>query len=146
MDYYELLGVTRNACVERITAAYRELAKKYHPDLHPNDVECVRKFKELSLAFETLTDMNKRAIYNGKHPEKVKPKPQAASPVNSPIEKYVWDKRLKQMVLNVAYFKAHDPNFGPGKTTFSPPPPKYDLWGKPLNAPSHFKDSVRDYI
>lgn len=145
MDYYELLGVTRNACVERITASYRELAKKYHPDLHPGDAECVQKFKELALAFETLTDMNKRAIYNGKHPEK--PKSQPPPPVRPVTEKYVWDKRKKEMVLNAEYFKANDPNFGPGRTTITPPPPKYDLWGQPIaRKEPHFKDSIRDYF
>ena len=64
-DYYEILGVPRNATKEEIKRAYRRLAKKYHPDLNPeNRKEAEEKFKEISEAYEVLMDDRKRAIYD----------------------------------------------------------------------------------
>ncbi|MEL9915112.1 MAG: J domain-containing protein [Thermoplasmatales archaeon] len=64
-DYYAILGVSRNASKEEIKKAYRELAKKYHPDLNPdNRKEAEEKFKEISEAYEVLMDDQKRARYD----------------------------------------------------------------------------------
>ena len=63
-DYYELLGVDRNASVEDIKKAYRSLAKKYHPDRNPDDKEAEAKFKEISEAYAVLSDKDKRAQYD----------------------------------------------------------------------------------
>ncbi len=64
-DYYEILGVSRNATPDEIKAAYRRLAKKYHPDMNPdNKEEATEKFKELSEAYEVLMDPEKRALYD----------------------------------------------------------------------------------
>ncbi len=64
-DYYEILGVPRNATKEEIKRAYRKLAKKYHPDLNPNNrEEAEEKFKEISEAYEVLMDDKKREIYD----------------------------------------------------------------------------------
>ncbi|CDZ24742.1 Chaperone protein DnaJ [[Clostridium] cellulosi] len=63
-DYYEVLGVSRDATDEDIKKAYRKLAKKYHPDLNPGDKEAEAKFKEINEAYETLSDKNKRARYD----------------------------------------------------------------------------------
>ncbi len=63
-DYYEVLGVPRDADQETIKRAYRRLARKYHPDLNPNDPEAERKFKELGEAYEVLSDKEKRALYD----------------------------------------------------------------------------------
>lgn len=64
-DYYEVLGVPKNASSDQIKKAYRELAKKYHPDMNPdNKQEAEEKFKEISEAYEILMDENKRAMYD----------------------------------------------------------------------------------
>ncbi|HYO23459.1 MAG TPA: molecular chaperone DnaJ, partial [Lacipirellulaceae bacterium] len=63
-DYYEVLGVERNAGGGEIAAAYRKLAIKYHPDKNPGDEECLARFKECSEAFEVLNDGEKRSRYD----------------------------------------------------------------------------------
>ncbi len=63
-DYYEVMGVPRNATEAEIKRAYRELAKKYHPDLHPGDKAAEAKFKEINEAYEVLSNKEKRARYD----------------------------------------------------------------------------------
>ena len=63
-DYYEVLGVDKNASEDDINKAYRKLAKQYHPDLHPGDKECEEKFKELNEAAQVLGDPEKRKKYD----------------------------------------------------------------------------------
>ncbi len=63
-DYYEVLGVSKDAGAEEIKKAYRKLAKQYHPDLHPDDKEAEEKFKELNEAYEVLSDPEKKAKYD----------------------------------------------------------------------------------
>jgi molecular chaperone DnaJ len=63
-DYYELLGVARNAAVKDIRAAYRKLARKYHPDLNPGDKSAEEKFKQIQEAYEVLSDTKKRQVYD----------------------------------------------------------------------------------
>lgn len=63
-DYYEVLGVDRNASKEEIRRAFRRLALKYHPDRNPGDKEAEQKFKEAAEAYEVLGDDEKRARYD----------------------------------------------------------------------------------
>lgn len=63
-DYYEVLGVDRNATETDIKKAYRKLAKQYHPDLNKGDSEAEAKFKEISEAYSVLIDSEKRANYD----------------------------------------------------------------------------------
>jgi len=63
-DYYEVLGVPRDADEESIKKAYRKLALKYHPDRNPGDKSAEEKFKELGEAYEVLSDPQKRAAYD----------------------------------------------------------------------------------
>ncbi|MFO7801406.1 MAG: DnaJ C-terminal domain-containing protein [Desulfovermiculus sp.] len=63
-DYYETLGVSRDASQEEISKAFKKLARKYHPDLNANDQEAEKKFKEVNEAYEVLKDPDKRQRYD----------------------------------------------------------------------------------
>lgn len=63
-EYYQTLGVAVNVGADALKQAYRALAKKYHPDLHPNDKSVEAKFKEINEAYEVLSDAEKRKKYD----------------------------------------------------------------------------------
>ena len=63
-DYYEVLGIERSADDAAIKKAYRQMAKKYHPDIHPGDKEAEEKFKEVNEAYSVLSDPQKRSRYD----------------------------------------------------------------------------------
>ncbi len=63
-DYYEVLGLQKGCTEDEIKKAYRQLAKKYHPDLNPDDQEAEAKFKEVNEAYEVLSDSEKKARYD----------------------------------------------------------------------------------
>src|SRR6476659_9420304 len=63
-DYYGLLGVKKTASADDIRKAFRKLARKYHPDVNPNDKKAEEKFKEISEANDVLSDPKKRKIYD----------------------------------------------------------------------------------
>ena len=64
IDYYKVLGLSKDASADDIKKAYRKLARKYHPDLNPNDKEAEKKFKEINEANEVLSDPDKRKKYD----------------------------------------------------------------------------------
>ena len=63
-DYYEVLGVSRNATADELKKAYRKMAVKYHPDKNPGDAEAESRFKEISEAYDVLGDEQKRHLYD----------------------------------------------------------------------------------
>ncbi len=79
-DYYKILGVSRDASQEEISKAFKKLAKKYHPDLNPNNPEAEKRFKEINEAYEVLKDPEKRKRYdllgaNWEHGQNFEPPP-----------------------------------------------------------------------
>ena len=69
IDYYKILGVDKNASQDDVKKAFRKLARKYHPDLNPNDPSAKDKFQEINEANEVLSDPEKRKKYDeyGEH-------------------------------------------------------------------------------
>ena len=63
-DYYDILGVARNADEREIRQAYRRLARQHHPDVNPGDAESAERFKSINAAYEVLSDADKRAKYD----------------------------------------------------------------------------------
>ena len=63
-DYYEVLGLNKNASADEIKKAYRKKAKEYHPDINPNNKEAAEKFKEVNEAYEVLSDNQKKSAYD----------------------------------------------------------------------------------
>src|SRR5215218_6487838 len=64
VDYYKILGLNKDASDDDIKKAYRKLARKYHPDLNPNDKDAHRKFQQINEANEVLSDPEKRKKYD----------------------------------------------------------------------------------
>ena len=91
-DYYEVLGVDKNASADEIKKAYKKMAIKYHPDRNPDDKEAEAKFKEAAEAYDVLRDENKRARYDQFGPEGV----------NGAGGITVWDAQQQRYILEDA--------------------------------------------
>ncbi len=63
-DHYETLGISRQATPEEIQKAYRQMARKYHPDVNPSDTQAKQKFQQVQAAFDVLNDPQKRELYD----------------------------------------------------------------------------------
>ena len=61
-DYYEVLGINRSADEKEIKRAYRKLAKKYHPDMNPGDKQAEQKFKEITEAYNVLSEIGRAHV------------------------------------------------------------------------------------
>lgn len=109
MNLYDILRVQSTATSEEIKRAYRKLAMQFHPDRNPGDDAAANNFKQVQEAYDTLSDPNNRARYDGgRHTTKTK--------VKKP--------------------KTQRPYSGDGFVYRDAPPPKVDLWGQPI-LPEH---------
>ena len=110
-EYYRTLGVQPGASQDDLKKAYRALAKKYHPDLHPGDQEAETRFKEVNEAYEVLGDPDKRKEYDAKqqtaqrHQAPNKARSATRTPRGGPVD-------FSQMQGGFAQFFVFDPATG----------------------------------
>lgn len=110
-EYYRTLGVQPGASQDDLKKAYRALAKKYHPDLHPGDQEAENRFKEVNEAYEVLGDPDKRKEYDAKqqtaqrHQAPNKARSATRTPRGGPVD-------FSQMQGGFAQFFGFDPATG----------------------------------
>lgn len=116
LDYYEVLGVERTASEPQILQAYRKLAVRYHPDLHPGNDAMVDRFKEVTEAFEVLSDTERRRRYDEEGRRRDEPET---------FEEQIAKKAAAQTPTRVAHgatfgdlFGSRENNSAPGKGAF----------------------------
>jgi len=112
-DYYQILGVPRDADAETIRKAYRKLAKKYHPDTNPNDKAAEARFKEINEANAVLSDADKRAKYDrfGRDWERYQQAGAAGG--------FDWSQYTRSNPRSYTYTYSGDDPFGAGTGNFS---------------------------
>jgi hypothetical protein len=130
MNFYEILGVTRQSSADDIKKAYRSLAMKYHPDRNPGDATASDKFKKVQEAYETLSDLQKKIRYDAGMPTKARPAPTPPKPAPTPprprppVEKRPeWAKDISDTIWEER---------NKGFTYADATPPKRDIWGNPI--------------
>lgn len=116
MDYYGILNLARNATSDEIKQAYRKLALTSHPDIVKTDKqEAEEKFKEINLAYDTLSDPIKRREYDRSHPPRIV----------KPIKKKKEEPKVPKDDLRI----------------YDMPQRNVDLWGEPIEPDLNWKDS-----
>lgn len=135
-DYYQTLGVSREADETEIKKAYRKLAKKYHPDMNPDNEEAAEKFRSVSEAYTTLSDKAKRVMYDNPTPpnpfadifsnmRRQRQEPPRPFPVRGHDLRYVVDVSIYEcvfggtQVIDVTYDEACQTCDGSGAKTLS---------------------------
>jgi curved DNA-binding protein len=116
-DYYKILGVSRNADESEIKRAFRKLARKYHPDVNPNNKAAEAQFKEVSEAYEVLSDSSKRQKYDqfGQYWNQVGSGPSSTDPFGGQYGSF--DEFINELLGRFGGGGA-----GPSYRTASPPP------------------------
>jgi DnaJ-class molecular chaperone len=150
-DYYKILGVDKNASQKDIQKAFRRLARKYHPDVNPNDKSAEEKFKEINEANEVLSDSEKRRRYDelGSYYQQYGRWPDASGPVgtsggggqgNSGRATY---RTMSEEDLNGRSFRLH----GQGMPTLGQPDWRGDLYAE-VNVvlPTHLNAEQRRFF
>ena len=101
-DYYEVLGVDKNADEAALKKAFRQLAKKYHPDMNPGDKDAEQKFKEIQEAYAVLSDAEKRRQYDQfgiSHSKSTTTPWRIMSMTASRLSILLWKKNLLLLIL-----------------------------------------------
>lgn len=137
-DYYETLGVGRNASQKDIQSAFRRLARKYHPDVNPGDKQAEQRFKEISEAHDVLSDPEKRKRYDQFGPQWETAGPGTTGPGGSNVRYGTVEMDPEELRNMFRGFGGGEPNggsfsdifgsvFGRGRTRATPPEQEPEL-------------------
>lgn len=130
-DYYQILGVKKDAKADEIKKSYRRLARKFHPDVNPNDKASEEKFKEVQEAYDVLSDDKKRKVFDrfGYYNDNLDPDaPFASSTAGSPggfdFSGFTWDPGTAEQGSGSSFRDIFSDLFGGGETRAHPEPPR----------------------